>query len=649
MKTRGQRPAGTKLSARAPAALSADVDRVLRTRFGLSCLRPGQAEAIAAALAGRDVLACFATGAGKSLCYQLPAVVLHARGRGTTWVVSPLVALMEDQTRALRARGVQAVALHGQMTPEARGRAWAEVARGDCALVYLAPERALLPHVLQLATQSRAALLAIDEAHCVSQWGHDFRPEYRQLRALREALHAPTVAVTATATPEVGRDIVHTLGLKRPLTLRGPVVRSNLALAVQGPLPRPTRLERLVEALQAAPGGRRLVYAATRAMAEATAKFLATAKVGEVVLYHAGLAEAVRRRAQAAYAEAHGTPPILVATPAFGMGIDQPDVRLVAHVQAPGSPEAYYQEAGRAGRDGVAARCLLLWGRDDWPLQRRLASSGSPRARARAAELLVQLRGYVEGTGCRQQFFVDYFGGENAATAHDEAILLGAPPTDNLPPAPRWACGHCDACRGEARGAPPPRQGHAAAAPPPLQADARVALEAAVLAAAQQLSRPVGAGLLTQALRGSRSQTVVRRGLSKIPSYGTLRGAAAVHVQQAITALLAAGSLEPRGRKYPTVWPAGRALRAARAPRGGTPASLASELKNFGRRKARALGWKKAYLVLPRALAAQIVSARPRSLAELAALRGMGPKKLERFGAELLAIVHSFEARRTKW
>lgn len=354
------------------------LSRALRV-FGHSSLRPGQADVIRDVLSGQPVVAVMPTGAGKSLCYQLPAVVLAERGH-VTLVISPLIALMKDQVDALRALGVPAVALTSAADADEQREILDGIRAGIYTLIYVAPERFRSPRFVDAlrATAGRLGLVAIDEAHCISEWGHDFRPDYRRIGEAVRLLGAPRVAAfTATATPEVRRDIAHQLELAAPaLHVRG-FDRPNLHFAVERVGGGDDKSDTLVERIRTRDGGVALVYAATRKNAEKYASALKTAGMRTRV-YHAGLGGDVRERAQDVFMA--GKLDVIVATNAFGMGVDKSDIRLVVHADIPRSPEAYYQEAGRGGRDGKPTRCVLLFNHSDIKLQEFLIDASYPSA-----------------------------------------------------------------------------------------------------------------------------------------------------------------------------------------------------------------------------------------------------------------------------
>ena len=345
--------------------------------FGHTSMRPGQAEVIADIFAGRPVIAVMPTGAGKSLCYQLPAVVLAERG-GITLVVSPLIALMKDQVDVLNARGVPAVALTSQSGADEKREMLEGIRAGMYTMVYVAPERFRSPRFVEVlqAIAPKIALIAIDEAHCISEWGHDFRPDYRRLGELVRSLGAPRMAAfTATATPEVRADIAQQLGFEEPrLHVRG-FDRPNLTYSVVKAGGPDNKVEQMIELVRTRDGGVALVYAATRKNAEKYATDLKAAGMRARV-YHAGLDGGVREKAQDVFMA--GELDVIVATNAFGMGIDKSDIRLVVHADIPRSPEAYYQEAGRGGRDGKPTRCVLLFNHGDIRLQDFLIDASYP-------------------------------------------------------------------------------------------------------------------------------------------------------------------------------------------------------------------------------------------------------------------------------
>ena len=590
-----------------------DALRVLQTRFGHAAFRPGQADAIAAVLTGRDAAVLLPTGAGKSSCYQVPAIVAAERGLGTTIVVSPLIALMNDQVDALRGRGIAAAAMHSQQSDDDRRDAVAALGAGALVLLYVSPERAVLDSFQRLLARARIAMLAIDEAHCVSQWGHDFRPEYMRLHELRSVVDAPIIALTATATPRVMAEIARSLALRAPVTVRGDFRRPNLAFEVQHHRGDEPRLAATVEALERAGlrsragAGRGIVYCSTRKKTEAVAQVLKSSGFA-VGHYHAGRTALARERAQDSFAL--GRTRVLVATSAFGMGIDYPDVRVIVHFQAPGSLEAYYQEAGRAGRDGEPGRCVLLFGAADLVTQRRLNNdSDDPRH----AEALRALEAYAHAASCRQQILCAHFTG-----------------TDDHP-----TCGRCDAC------VDPAPEERVVVAPPPV-APLGTAVQQTILAAVAASPHKVGRINLARALRGSRAKAVLTQGLDRLPQFGALAALDEDAIVATIDQLIHGRQLVRRGKKYPTVaLPTARAAREPRARparRRQQTSSITLALDTYRKRMARQLKWK-TYMVFQRGVIAAIDQQRPTSKEALARIPGLGPAKIARFGDDILAVV----------
>lgn len=367
---------------------------VLRERFGYPAFRAGQLRAVRAALAGRSALVVLPTGGGKSLCYQVPALALD----GMTVVVSPLISLMQDQVQAARARGIAAAFLTSAQSAPDRQRILAEVARGAVKLLYVAPERLSNGSLIGLLRRVPLALLAVDEAHCVSEWGHDFRPAYRRIGMVRRFLrHPPTLALTATATPAVQDDIVASLGLGDVERIVGSFDRPNLVFAVRHIRDDEER-RRLALRLLKPYRGASVVYVPTRSAAERWTRALWHAGV-RAAPYHAGLEHAVRRMVLQQFLADHVD--CVVATSAFGMGIDKPNVRTVLHFGLSTSLESYYQEAGRAGRDGRRGLCLMLWTSGDLDVQRRIVAD---------ARKLDPLLRYVSTFGCRRHVLLRHFG-----------------------------------------------------------------------------------------------------------------------------------------------------------------------------------------------------------------------------------------------
>ena len=334
------------------ATQAADLEAILRERFGLADFRPSQKDVIQAVLAGQDTLAVMPTSAGKSLCYQLPALVLP----GVTLVVSPLIALMRDQVRSLGRRQIRALAITSSLTVDELSDAYRQLHQGEAKIVFVAPERLRNPEFRAALRGVPVDLLAIDEAHCVSSWGHDFRPDYRLIQDFRQLLGGPRLlALTATAPPKVRQDIMESFGIRNVLV--APLDRPNLRYGVRALEDEGERRQEVVRWLRRLDGGSAIVYATTRAQTEGWAATLSAVLGKTVLAYHAGMAKEERNAAQERFMS--GEVPVIVATTAFGMGVDKPDIRMVLHVSVPESVEAYAQESGRAGRDGKPAWAIV--------------------------------------------------------------------------------------------------------------------------------------------------------------------------------------------------------------------------------------------------------------------------------------------------
>ena len=523
---------GALLSA-VPAGL--DLEAELR-RLGYDAFRPGQREAVETLLATGRLLLVAPTGGGKSLSYQLPALILP----GTTLVISPLVALMNDQVQALSARGVSATLLASTLDGDEVRRRMARMAAGEYRLVYVAPERLVFPGFRGLLRNMAVPLVAVDEAHCISEWGHDFRPEYLEIGGLLAELPgARVLACTATATPVVRDEILARLGLPADTAqhVHG-FARPNLrlsALEVGGARERERAVDaRLADAMgtPAAARGVAIVYAPTRKRAEEEQGRLA-ARGWRAEVYHAGLAPARRQAAQQAFLE--GRAQVMVATNAFGMGIDRPDVRAVVHLAPPGSIEAYYQEVGRAGRDGQPAHGLLLVAPNDLPLRRRLIEGDATDAAVVSHKwgLFLELMRWAEGGSCRHDAILRYFG--------DEAETLDG-------------CGHCDVC--------------AALDDEPVDAEETTLIVRKALSGVARVSNRFGLKAAVRLLRGEEDERLSGARLDQTTTFGVLRAHSEDWLMRLLRRCVTAGWVDFTAGDRPVVvlTEAGRAVMKADRP-----------------------------------------------------------------------------------
>jgi ATP-dependent DNA helicase RecQ len=582
----------------------------LRELFGFDDFRGVQPQVIERVLERRSTLAVMPTGAGKSLTYQLPATMLP----GTCVVVSPLIALMHDQLRSARANGIAAATL---TSADADWRETLDAFRGgQLDLLYVAPERASQPQFRELLSTSRVALFAIDEAHCVSEWGHDFRPDYRLLRPLMDAFPGvPRLALTATADAHTRGDILVQLGIPEEGMIVAGFDRPNIRYRIAH---RDNPVRQVAELMRAEPGPG-IVYAPTRAKVEKFAEQLAAASGREVRPYHAGLEPATRAANQAAFVASEDM--VIVATIAFGMGIDKPDVRFVAHAGIPKSIEAFYQETGRAGRDGDPAQTLMLWGAGDFAQARQRLSEVPEDRRASERTRLDALAGLVETAGCRRAVLLRHFGED--------------------PPA---SCGNCDNCL-EAPGVTDATE-----------------IARKLLSAAYRTGQSFGFGHLQKVLTGVSDDRIVQRAHDKLSVFGIVGEDEARLLQPVARALQARGSLvatEHGGlqlggdakailtgeQSVEIVMPPPSSRRARR--RGGGDANpvgdpLFEALREVRRDLARTAGLPP-YVIFHDATLREMAAMKPQTLSELAEIGGVGARKLEAYGQDFVNAIRAHD------
>jgi ATP-dependent DNA helicase RecQ len=599
-----------------------DISDILSRWWGFDTLRPLQTEAIAAALAGRDSVVVMPTGGGKSLCYQLPPLV----GETTDVVISPLVALMKDQVDSLEAIGYPAAALYAGMEQEERQRIRDRLVAGELRLLFAAPERLVNTGLLDLLARVGVKRFAIDEAHCISHWGHDFRPEYRQLAMLRERFPAASFhAFTATATPRVRKDIAAQLHLRDPEVLVGTFDRPNLIYRV---VPRTDRIGQTLEILGRHRGEASIVYCLSRRDTEDLAARLAA----EGILarpYHAGLDSAQRHATQEAFARE--TIDVVVATVAFGMGIDRSNVRLVLHTSLPKSLEAYQQETGRAGRDGLAAECVLLYSSADvfsWESlvrksidESELEPDEAERLLASTVEHLHAMRRYAQAARCRHATLSEYFG----------------------QPYEQASCEACDVCLGETESLP----------------DSTVTAQKIISCVARAGER-FGVRHVCEVLRGAKTEGITRHGHDRLSTYGLLPMFDQRAAENLVHQLLDQELLTRSGGDRPVVTLNARSWEVLRGERqvvllqpragrtktakadaddwSGVDRDLFERLRTWRRRVADARG-KPAWTIFDDKSLRAIARDKPTSPAALLRCKGIGEKRLADFGAAILDIV----------
>ena len=619
----GSAPTATRAPVtRAPAVTAPRFStpaEALKTVFGYDSFRGDQARIIDQVVSGGDAVVLMPTGGGKSLCYQIPSLVRE----GTGVVVSPLIALMQDQVDALTAVGVRAAFLNSTQDPQQRAAVESAYLAGELDILYVAPERLSSEATKRFLERGRIALFAIDEAHCVSQWGHDFRPDYLALSELADRWpEVPRIALTATATDATHREITTRLRLEGAEHFVADFDRPNIQYRI---VPKVEVRKQLLDFITVEhPGEAGIVYALSRNSVERTAEFL-SARGLTALPYHAGLDAGLRARTQARFLREEGV--IVVATIAFGMGIDKPDVRFVAHIDLPKSVEGYYQETGRAGRDGLPSTAWLAYGLQDVVQQRRMIddSPGDLAHRRRLTQHLDAMLALCETVQCRRVNLLGYFGQRSEP------------------------CGNCDTCL-----------------TPPESWDGTVPAQkllSTVVRLARERNQRFGAGHLVDIVRGKRTPRVDQHGHDALSTWGIGADLSESQWRGVVRQLIAQELLKPEGEYGVLVLTPGsaevlagkrpvilrrepeRPERASRSSRSAAPADVAptdlplfEALRSWRAGEAKSQGVP-AYIVFGDATLRAVASARPASLGDLDGISGIGAKKREAYGQALIDVV----------
>jgi ATP-dependent DNA helicase RecQ len=617
-----------------------DKQAALKQYFGHTAFRPGQEALIDALLAGRDALGVMPTGAGKSMCYQIPALLLP----GVTLVVSPLISLMKDQVAALTEAGIPAAFINSSLSTAQYREAFCRATEGRYKIIYVAPERLATADFLRFAEQRRIALVAVDEAHCVSQWGQDFRPSYLKIADFIGQLpYRPVVgAFTATATEAVKQDIVRLLRLRQPLIMTTGFDRPNLSFEVVKPKSKPAYVQEYIKRNRGKSG---IIYCATRAAVERVCEDLRQRAV-RATRYHAGLDDEERQRNQEDFV--YDRKRVMVATNAFGMGIDKSNVSFVLHYNMPKNLESYYQEAGRAGRDGESAECTLLFSKGDIQTAKFLIQNAEENAGLteeereavlrRDLERLEKMIGYCQTRDCLRAYILGYFG---------EKLAGG--------------CSNCGNCK-------------AGFAAQDITTAAQKILSGVARA---EKKHPYGLGvtLIVRMLHGSREQRVLQLGLDKLPTYGIMHDTDRRTIRDYMDHLVAEGYLALTEGEYPVLHltdgardvlfrgkPVTIPVRAAQTQEGppesgrkgrlsetdATTASddLLSALKGLRTRLAQEANVP-AYVIFSNASLTDMAVKKPMTAAEFLEISGVGEVKAERYGKEFLTVINEYVISQT--